>query len=187
MHTKISAVLERLLRDRIQLKIELKEAAHNELEEFEAATGLQMPDDFRTFYSLFSELDAAKEEFRMMPLPEIIENEYFHKEGFFFGCMPAYYELWRVVIDENDPNNYMILTKEGEITSPLADFLDNLMEHGSSGIFPAWIVALFFFVLLILQRNIIPRYIQLVKHIIKPIPLICTDEGPGTITWFIER
>ena len=128
IRTKISAVIERMLRNRVQLQIELKEAAYNEVEEFEAKTGLALPDEMRTFYSLFNELYGAEDMFRIIPLSEVVEDARYTENGFDFAEYLIFCDLWSVTISKDNCNDYLI---SGDFPShSFADFLERFLDGG---------------------------------------------------------
>lgn len=128
MSADIVAIIERILREQVTQGIELKVAGINDIENFESVTGLKLPDEMRTFYSLYSELEGAPDIFRIIPLAEIIEKELFSINKFEFAEYLIYCDTWSVEINGNDCNDYVINSTPP--TKSFADFLERYLDDG---------------------------------------------------------
>jgi hypothetical protein len=124
----IVAIIERIIREQGPQGIELKVAGVHDIQHFESVTGLKLPDEMRTFYSLYSELEGAPDIFRIIPLAEVIEKELFSENKFEFAEYLIYSDTWSVKINENDCNDYVINTTPP--TQSFAEFLERYLDDG---------------------------------------------------------
>lgn len=126
MKNSISAVIQRMVKD---CGIRLVPAKMGEVEHFEAVTGVRLPDEMRTFYSLYSEMEEENEMFRIIPLAEIIENGALKSNYIEFAEYMIYSDTWAVTINGEDRNDYFIEGYKWKEHS-FADFLDRYLNGG---------------------------------------------------------
>jgi len=100
-----------------------------EVAQFEFITGFQLPDEMRTFYSLYSEMEEENEMFRILPLKEIIENGQLKSDYIEFAEYMIYSDTWAVTINGEDRNDYFIEGYKWRENS-FADFLVRYLNGG---------------------------------------------------------
>lgn len=128
MSADISRVMERMLRNRITLQLTLQVGRCNDVDYFEAETSLKLPDEMRTFYSLYSELYGHEDMFRIIPLKEIVHDKQYTNNGFVFAEYMIFSDAWSVALNESDRNIYKIT---GDFPSDsFADFLQRYPDGG---------------------------------------------------------
>lgn len=133
MKNSISEVIERMVKDSA---IKLVPAQMGEVAQFESVTGFQLPDEMRTFYSLYSEMEEENDMFRILPLTEIIENGQLRSDYIEFAEYMIYSDTWAVTINGEDRNDYFIEGYKWREHS-FADFLVRYLNGGvDKGLYP---------------------------------------------------
>ncbi|MGG9961198.1 SMI1/KNR4 family protein [Ferruginibacter sp. SUN106] len=112
-------------------------ATTEEIAHFEKAKNIQLPDDFRIFYSFCNGFDSTDFMFRIIPLYEIIGNipdrHLIKQQDFHFAEYMVYSEMWTISIEAGYKNSYAIYNKMDNVvtlTNYLAEFLSVFITGG---------------------------------------------------------
>ncbi|MGI4874453.1 MAG: SMI1/KNR4 family protein [Janthinobacterium lividum] len=156
MSPSIADIIARMQRDKVALGITLyPPATAAELADFEQKIGVRLPSDLRMFYSFCNGFESAEDLFRIIPLGEIIENEFGRAysfkatEGwdFYLAEYVIYSDCWAIWINKVHPDQYAIGSYNSEeyntlcygiatpannivMTNSLAVFLDKFLRDG---------------------------------------------------------
>ncbi|GAB2833218.1 SMI1/KNR4 family protein [Ferruginibacter profundus] len=114
-----------------------KKATAEEIAHFETIKNIQLPDDFRIFYSFCNGFETNDFMFRIIPLYEIIDNipdrHLIKKQDFHFAEYMIYSDMWTLSIAPDDKNSYAIYNKMNNVvtlTNYLAEFLKVFITGG---------------------------------------------------------
>lgn len=97
---------------------------------------IKLPKDFKTLYKFSNGFETDEDQFRLIPLQEIIENgkdDYINDTSFHFTEYMIYCDMWTVQLNPNDIEQYKIYNKADNVvylTNSLAEFLCVFINKG---------------------------------------------------------
>lgn len=103
------------------------------IEVFEIRMGVKLPEEVRALYLYCNGFESEEDQFRIIPLEEIMERrKEFVKGQFYFAEYMLYCDMWDIQVDANDPDSYGIYNSSYNIllTNSLVTFLEHFVKGG---------------------------------------------------------
>jgi hypothetical protein len=109
-------------------------ANHKVFRHFEQKLGCKVPDAVKAFYRCSNGFESVDEDFRLIPLEEILESSNrFGPNYFYFAEWLFYCDVWEMHLDPEDSTQYRIKNWDENhelttLTNSFVEFLDRFLE-----------------------------------------------------------